>query len=117
MVGLTPQRETVHLIQVGPLISVGDQAHHHCVICKLHNGVGGVCCHTVRGVEGVQQWTQYATLGGPCVECECVKERASDPHRLRSTCQKVLDPVTEGGVESQILEFGGQGVGDYGVES
>ena len=39
---------------------VGDQANHHCVICKFHNGVGAVCGCIIMVVQGVQQEAQEA---------------------------------------------------------
>jgi hypothetical protein len=45
------------LLPIVCLVVVGEQAYHHCVICKLNDGVGvGVVLgHTVMGEQGVQE--------------------------------------------------------------
>ncbi len=42
MVFLTPFSEGTHLLSVGRLIVVGDQAYHRCVICKFDDDVRAV---------------------------------------------------------------------------
>ncbi len=54
MVLLTPFSQGTHLLSVGHLIVVGDQAYHRCVISKFDDDVGAVCCCTVVCVQGVQ---------------------------------------------------------------
>ena len=39
---------TVITFKTGCVIAVGDQAHHHCVVCKLYDGGGVVRGHTVE---------------------------------------------------------------------
>ncbi len=43
MVLLTPFSQGTHLLSVGRLIVVGDQAYHRCVISKFDDDVGAVC--------------------------------------------------------------------------
>ena len=40
-------------IQVGPLIIIRDETHHHHVIHKLYNGGGAVCSNAVVCVKAV----------------------------------------------------------------
>ncbi len=58
---LTPFSQVTHLLSVGRLIVVGDQAYHCCVVSKFDNGVGAVCCCTVVCVQGLQEWAKFAT--------------------------------------------------------
>ncbi len=48
---LTPFSQGTHLLSVGRLIVVSDQAYHHCVISKFGDDVGGVCGCTVMCVQ------------------------------------------------------------------
>ncbi len=65
MVLLTPFSQGTHLLSVGRLIVVGDQAYHRCVISKFDDDIRAVCCCTVVCVQGVQEWAEDATLGAP----------------------------------------------------
>ncbi len=56
MVLLTPFSQGTHLLSVGHLIVVGDQAYHHCVISKFDDDVRAVCGCTVVCIHGVQEW-------------------------------------------------------------
>ncbi len=51
MVLLTPFSQGTHLLSVGRLIVVGDQAYHRCVIGKFDDDIGAVCSCTVK-VQG-----------------------------------------------------------------
>ncbi len=62
MVLLTPFSQGTHLLSVGSLIVVGDQAYHRCVVCKFDDGVRAVCCCTVVCVQEVQEWAEDAAL-------------------------------------------------------
>ncbi len=63
MVLLTPFSQGTHLLSVGRLIVVGDQAYHPlCVIGKFDDDVGAVCSCTVVCVQGVQEWAEDAVL-------------------------------------------------------
>ncbi len=55
MVLLAPFSQGTHLLSVGRLIVVGDQAYHRCVIGKFDDDVGAVCsCSRVcTGSTGV----------------------------------------------------------------
>ncbi len=68
MVLLTPFSQGTHLLSVGRLIVVGEQAYHRCVIGKFDDDVGAVCCCTVMCVQGVQEWAEDATLRSTSVE-------------------------------------------------
>ncbi len=54
MVLLTPFCQGTHLLSVGRLSVVGDQAYHRCVVSKFDDDVGAVCGCTVMFVQGVQ---------------------------------------------------------------
>ncbi len=58
MVLLTPFSQGTHLLSVGRLIVVGDQAYHRCVIGKFDDDVGAVCSCTVAVCS--------------CTVCSCV---------------------------------------------
>ncbi len=51
MVLLTPFSQGTHLLSVGRLIVVGDQAYHRCVISKFDDDIRAVCCCTVVCVQ------------------------------------------------------------------
>ncbi len=68
MVLLTPFSQGTHLLSVGHLIVVGDQAYHRCVICKFDDDIGAVCSCTVMCVQGVQEWAEDAALWSTSVE-------------------------------------------------
>ncbi len=55
MVLLTPFCQGTHLLSVGRLIVVGDQAYHRCIISKFDDDIGAVCSCTVVCVQGVQE--------------------------------------------------------------
>ncbi len=65
MVLLAPFSQGTHLLSVGRLIVVGDQAYHRCVIGKFDDDVGAVCSCTVVCVQGVQEWAEDAPCGAP----------------------------------------------------
>ncbi len=65
MVLLTPFSQGTHLLSVGRLIVVGDQAYHRCVVSKFDDDVRAVCgCIVVC----VQEWAENAALGSTSVE-------------------------------------------------
>ncbi len=68
MVLLTPFSQGTHLLSVGRLIVVGDQAYHRCVISKFDDDIGAVCSCTVMCVQGVQEWAEDAALRSTSVE-------------------------------------------------
>ncbi len=51
MVLLTPFSQGTHLLSVGRLIVVGDQAYHRCVISKFDDDIGAVCSSEVERVQ------------------------------------------------------------------
>ncbi len=100
MVLLTPFSQGTHLLSVGHLIVVGDQAYHRCVISKFDDDIGAVCCCTVVCVQGVQEWAEDATLWGTNVEDQgrlCVVAHSD---HLTSACQEVQDPAAQRSVQS-----------------
>ena len=56
------------LLPKGCLIVISDQAYHRRVVGKLNDGVGVVCSHAVLGEQGLQEGTEHAPIGDPCVE-------------------------------------------------
>ncbi len=68
MVLLTPFSQGTHLLSVGRLITVSDQAYHRCVISKFDDDIGAVCGCTVVCVQGVQEWAEDAALRSTSVE-------------------------------------------------
>lgn len=64
VVVFTPWRQPLHLLQIGWLIVIRDQAYHHCVIRVFHNGVGAVHGWTVMSVKGVEQGAQDTAFEG-----------------------------------------------------
>ncbi len=70
MVLLTPFSQGTHLLSVGRLIVVGDQAYHRCVFVKFDDDIGAVCSCTVMCVQGVQEWAEDAALRCTSVESQ-----------------------------------------------
>ncbi len=68
MVLLTPFSQGTHLLSVGCLIVVGDQAYHCCVVSKFDDDVGALCGCTVECVQGVQELAEDAALRSTSVE-------------------------------------------------
>ncbi len=68
MVHLTSFSQGTHLLSVGRLIVVGDQAYHRCVSSKFDDHIGAVCSCTVMCVQGVQEWAEDAALRSTSVE-------------------------------------------------
>ena len=96
---LTPHSEGPHLLPVGHLVIVGNQAYHCSVV-----SVGCVHGHAVMGEQGVQERAENAPLWGPSVE----DQRGGDvsfPHHLGAARQKVQGTVAQDGVETQGLKL------------
>ncbi len=68
MVLLTPFSQGTHLLSVGRLIVVGDQAYHRCVIGQFDDDIRAVCSCTVVCVQGVQEWAEDAAMWSTSVE-------------------------------------------------
>ncbi len=68
MVLLTLFSQGTHLLSVGRLVIVSDQADHRCVVSKFDDDIGAVCGFTVMCVQGVQEWAESAALGSTSVE-------------------------------------------------
>ncbi len=114
MVLLTPFSQGTHLLSVGHLIVVSDQAYHLCG--KFDDDVGAVCGCTVMCVQGVQECAEDAALRGTSVEDQgrCCIVVHSD--HLTSACQEVKDPAAQRSVQSQSLELRDQCGRHYGVK-
>ncbi len=65
---MTPFSQGTHLLSVGRLIVVSDQAYHHCVVSKFDDDIGAVCSCTVMCVQGAQEWAEDAALRSTSVE-------------------------------------------------
>ncbi len=65
---LTQFSQGTHLLSVGRLIVISDQAYHRCVVSKFDDDVGAVCGCTVMFVQGVQVWAEDAVLRSTSVE-------------------------------------------------
>ena len=50
------------------------QSYHHCVVCKLNDGVAGVSRSTVSGVERVELRAKHTPLWAVCAQCPGVGE-------------------------------------------
>ncbi len=116
MVLLTPFSQGTHLLSVGRLIVVGDQAYYRCVIGKFDDDVGAVCCCTVMCVQGVQEWAEDAALRSTSVEDQGRISIVAHSDHLTSACQEVQDPATQRSVQSQSLELRNQCGRHYGVK-
>ncbi len=68
MVLLTLFSQGTHLLSVGRLIVVSDQAYHRCVIGKFDDDVKAVCGCKFVCVQGVQEWAEDAALRCTSVE-------------------------------------------------
>ncbi len=68
MVLLAPFSQGTHLLSVGRLIVVSDQAYHRCVISKFDDDIGAVCSCTFMCLQGVQEWAEDAALWSTSVE-------------------------------------------------
>lgn len=84
-----PAHQLLHLLSVFRVAVVPDEAHHCCVVCKLHSVIGGspgdaIVCH-----EGKQQRAQDTALRGVCAEADDTGGAQSDPHWRWSFIEKV----------------------------
>ncbi len=103
---LAPFSQGTHLLSVGRLIVVGDQAYHRCVIGKFDDDVGAVCSCTVVCVQAVQEWAEDAALRG---------NQCWGSGEMRCCCpilttwllpvRKSQDPAAQRSVQSQSLEL------------
>ncbi len=111
-----PFSQGTHILSVGHLIIVGDQAYHRCAICKFDDDVRAVCGCTVMCVQGVQEWAEDAALRSTGVEDQgrwCVVAHSG---HLTSACQEVQEPAAQRSVQSQSLELRNQCGRHYGVK-
>ncbi len=90
---ITPFSQGTHLLSVGRLIVVGDQAYHRWVICKFDDDIRAVCCCTVVCVQGVQEWAEDTALWSTSVEDQGRWGDVAHSDHLTSACQEVQDPA------------------------
>ncbi len=105
MVLLTPFSQGTHLLSVGRLIVVGDQAYHLLCHRQIDDDFGAVCSCTVVCVQGVQEWAEDASPA----DAPVLRIRGDDVLLpiltiLTSACQEVQDPAAQRSVQS--LESG-----------
>ena len=81
-----------------------NESNHSGVIHQLDDLVRHVPGCTVVCWQCKQQWTEY-TLERSSAQRDGVGSVISDMDRLRSLCQKVLNPETCGGVQAEQEEF------------
>ena len=74
-----------------------------------------MCGHLVMGEHGVQEGAEHAPLWGPSGEDQR-SGVVSYLHHLRAARQEVLDPVAQGGVQTQGTELNYELGGYYAVE-
>ena len=63
-----PAHQLRHLLSVGQVVVVPDETHHHCVVCKLHNVVGGILGDTDVCHQSEEQRAQDTALRGTLAE-------------------------------------------------
>ncbi len=100
-----PPSQAAHLAPVVCLISVANETHHSRVIRKLDEKVRVVWRCAVVGQQSEEEGAQHTSLGGPCVQCDGVGCVNANPYCLRSSGQKVQQPVAQRGVEPQLGQF------------
>ena len=93
---LAPHGQVFDLL---PLISVSDQAYHHCVVNKLADGVGIVRGPAVGGEQGVQEGTKHTALRGPHVEGQ--RGRGVVTYSYHLSPSGSIGSSYRGGVQSQ----------------
>ena len=71
--------------------------------------------HAVMGEQGVLEGAEHAPLRGPSVEDQ-QSGNCFLPSYLGVARQKVLNPIAQGGVETQGLQLNDELGGYYGVE-
>ncbi len=102
---LTPFSQGTHLLSVGRLIVVSDQAYQRCVISKFDDDIGAVCSCTVVCVQGVQEWAEDAALWSTSVEDQRRWGVVTHSDYLTSACQEVQDPAAQRSAQSQTLKL------------
>ncbi len=105
VVSSTPAHELLHLLSVGPVIVVPDQAHHCCVISVFDDVVSGGPGNAVMGHQGEEQQSQDTVLRGASAQSGDRGGFLSHMHELRPVGQEVENPVAEGGAETQGCQF------------
>ncbi len=114
MVLLTPFSQGTHLLSVGRLIVVGDQAR--CVICNFDDDVRAVCGYRVVCVQGVQEWAEDTALRSTGVEDQGRLGVVAHSDYLISSCQEVQDPAAQKSFQSLSLALCNQSGRHYGVK-
>lgn len=68
VVVFAPSGQKLHLLPLVGLVTVGDEAHQCCVICKLHKVVGAVGWCAVMCQQGEEEGADHIDLWGPCAQ-------------------------------------------------
>ncbi len=102
-----PPSQAAHLAPVVCLISVANETHHSRVIRKLNEKVRVVWRCAVVGQQSEEEMAQHTSLGGTCVQCDGAGCVNADPYCLRSSGQKVQQPVAQRDVEESLLKSWG----------
>lgn len=90
-------RQCLDLLFVRCLVSIVNEPHNSCIICKFDKGVGAMNSDTVISVQCVQDWTQHTALRNTSIEDDGGRCGGAHSDMLGSVSQGVLDPQTEGG--------------------
>lgn len=64
----TPPSQFIHLLPISCLVALGDEPHHHGVVCKFHNEVVLIVCLAAVCQECVVQGAEDAALEGAGVK-------------------------------------------------
>lgn len=111
-----PRGQKVDLLPVVGLVVLGDETHQSCVVRKLHYVVCAVGWCAVVSQQGEEQGTEHTALGGPCAECDAARDVVADSNCLWPLTEEVQQPVAEGGVKPQLVQFVDELLWDYGIE-
>src|SRR4029434_382009 len=63
-----------------------------------------------------EQWGEHTSLGGTSADCPGAGYNFSQPHLLLPVYQEVCNPLTGGGMHSELGEFGEEDFWDDGVK-
>ena len=113
---LAPLCQGLHLLPVGCLVIVGNQAYYCSVVCNLYDWVRGVRGHSVMGEQGVQERAEHAPLWSRCVEDQRSGGDVSYLHHMVVARQEVQDHVAQGRALTQRNKFNDKLGGYYCVK-
>ena len=72
--------KSLHLLPVSQVVVIPNEAHHCCVVYKLHNVVGGSPWDAVVSHQSEQQGAQDTALRGACAEGDDTGGILTEPH-------------------------------------